>query len=326
MKKADLDCLLRNLAQGNKEEVINVVRRAAAEEQRKNPNSSWGITLEGYVGKIERRAPYDPKILTMLNPSGKTQASMAAFEERVPIRELGEIILTAKTKLKVENLLASHTHREKLAEHGLQPQCRVLVTGKPGTGKTMLAEIIAKETKKPFYILKMGKLMDSLLGNTIRNIENSFAAIAATDGVFLFDEFDSLTTARNDRSDVNEMRRAINSLLQCFEQHQGPSIVIATTNRADTMDSAFRRRFDSVWELAEPDETGRLRIIQVTLEKHRMPQTQKIVAGLSTAMAAFSYDECEDTIRKLITDAIIAGETAIHPDSVEETARFTIGN
>lgn len=324
MKRAELQDLLRKLSQGDKDGIVNCLRRAAASEARAGKHQ-WGNTLEGYAASIERRAPFDQKMLTLFNPSNKEAASLKAFEERVAIRTRDEIILEPGLKEELDSFFKEFEESELLSAHGLSPQNRILLTGSPGTGKTLLAEIIANETKKPFHILRMGSLMDSLLGNTIRNIENSFNAIAMSDAVFLFDEFDALATSREATGDVGEMRRALNALLICFEHHTGPSIVIAATNRPQSMDSAFRRRFDSVWELGSPTTENRETLIRRTLDKHRLTQTEEVIQAIASQLANLSFDECEDITKRLIVKTILARKTKIDPGKIQEECRKKIG-
>ena len=323
MNKRNIEVLLARLATGDKNGVVTILRQAAASEQRSG-RMSYAVTLEGYASKIERASSYEPKLMTLLNPSDKTRASLAAFEERVPIRRFDDVILDTDNSRKVRRLLKEHTAHEKLLEHNLAPRSRVLLAGPPGSGKTMLAEILASETGKSFHILKMGSLVESYLGNTIRNIENSFAAIAASDGVFLFDEFDALSTARDDKQDVNEMRRALNSLLQCFENHRGSSIVVAATNHPSSIDHAFRRRFDAIWLLGNPTEAGRRQIVKATFGKHQLPQSDWIINDLTKRLEGASYDECEDSTRALIITAVLDSRTEVNPDELDTAARNTI--
>ena len=323
MKKIHIETLLHRLISGDKDGIVSTLRLAAVDETR-GGKSAYAVTLEGFASKLERRSPYDPKTLTVLRPSEKTTASLAAFEERVPVRRLDEIILETENQNHVRRFLDEQASREKLAEHKLAPRSRVLLSGPPGSGKTMLAEVIATETQKPFHVLRMGHLLDSYLGNTIRNIENSFAAIAASDGVFLLDEFDALATARNDKTDVNEMRRALNSLLQCFANHRGSSIVIAATNHPSALDNAFRRRFDAIWTLGGPDPMGRARILTTTFVKHDLPQDEKTILLLQDLLADMSFDECEDAARSLIITAILRGNSAIDPSELDTNQRKNI--
>lgn len=323
MRRLDIETLLKNLCAGDKDAIIGGLRRSAATETRAG-RDSWGVLLEGFASKIERRATYEPKLVSLM-PNSSIKASLDAFQQRVPVRRLDEAILTHTLKKQIDGFLKEQRSQELLIEHELEPQNRVLLIGPPGSGKTLLAEIIALETGKSFHILQMGALMDSHLGNTIRNIENSFAAISQQDGVFLFDEFDALSNARGHTSDVNEMRRALNALLQCFENHRGASIVIAATNHPQSMDSAFRRRFDSIWETQDPEAPEREKIIETTCKKHKLPQKREIIEELTRLTEEMSFDECEDITKRLITNAVLTGKTSVDPSEMNTLARKKIG-
>ena len=322
MKRIQLESLLRCLARGEKDGVIDSIRRAAASEHSKNP--SWANSLEGFASQIERRSPYDQKFLTLLKPSGPRMPKLDCFEQRVPIRELKEVILPENIKNDVEMFFAAQDAKDQLAEHELVPPSRIILTGNPGTGKTLLAEAIAQRTGKEFFIMRMGRLIQSHLGETISNIENSFAAIAQHDAVYLFDEFDAIATSRSDRQDINEMRRALNALLIEFENHKGPSIIVAASNRPDVIDTAFRRRFDYVWEMSDPTTMGRRTIIQRVLAKHKVDHTIEQIHEIQNILGELSFDECEDITRKLVIRSIVT-KKSIDTQFISETARHIIG-
>lgn len=287
----------------DKEGVIRCLRQAAATETAAG-RASWGIALEGYASKIERRRTFDDKLLVLLQPKGEQAPSLKAFETRIATKGLQDIILSPQNEEEIKTLLLEQKNQEQLAAHQLEPRRKILLIGPPGSGKTLLAEILAKETGKTFHILRMGQLMDSLLGNTVRNIENSFAAIAHCDGVFLFDEFDALGSARDDKADVNEMRRALNSILICLENTGGTSLIIAATNHPKTLDKAFRRRFDSILEFHQPSDAERNILIKKTLEEHRF-SSPELQAELLKATEGLSFDETKNTTLKTLVDAII---------------------
>ena len=92
------------------------------------------------------------------------------------------------------------------------------------------------------------------MGETAAKLRLIFEALHQTRGVYLFDEFDSIGSARGLSNDVGEIRRVLNSFLQMVEQDNSDSLVIAATNHARILDKALFRRFDDVIEYDLPDK------------------------------------------------------------------------
>src|SRR3546814_4209569 len=93
------------------------------------------------------------------------------------------------------------------------------------------------------------------MGETSAKLRLIFEALSRTRGVYLFDEFDSIGSARGLGNDVGEVRRILNSFLQMVEQDDSDSLVIAATNHVGILDRALFRRFDDVIEYDLPDRS-----------------------------------------------------------------------
>jgi SpoVK/Ycf46/Vps4 family AAA+-type ATPase len=96
-----------------------------------------------------------------------------------------------------------------------------------------------------FTVLLHG-LITKYFGETATKLRSVFDAIRTTRGVYLFDEIDALAGDRARGNDVGEARRVLNSFLQFLEEDPGPSLIVATTNLPELLDSAILRRFDLV--------------------------------------------------------------------------------
>lgn len=127
---------------------------------------------------------------------------------------------------------------------------RLLFTGKPGTGKTEAAHAFAKLLDRRLYAVSFAALIDSKLGETIKNIAALFREINALGepwkAVVLFDEIDALALNRISSQDLREMGRAVSAFLKGLDELNGEIVLIATTNLLAEMDRALVRRFDCV--------------------------------------------------------------------------------
>ena len=112
--------------------------------------------------------------------------------------------------------------------------------GAPGTGKTALAEHIAKALDKPLIIKQASDLMSKYVGETEQNMAAMFKEAEAEKAVLLLDEADSFLQDRRGAQRTYEVTE-VNEILQGMERHNG--IFICTTNLLDKIDQAALRRF-----------------------------------------------------------------------------------
>ncbi len=112
--------------------------------------------------------------------------------------------------------------------------------GAPGTGKTALAEHIAKALDKPLLIKQASDLMSKYVGETEQNMAAMFKEAEDEKAVLLLDEADSFLQDRRDAQRTYEVTE-VNEMLQGMERHNG--IFICTTNLLDSIDQAALRRF-----------------------------------------------------------------------------------
>lgn len=144
--------------------------------------------------------------------------------------------------------------REMLQKIGVRPVKGVLFTGRPGTGKTMLASIIARESGAAFYLVSGPQIMSKWYGESEALLRKLFEDAAEQDrSIIFFDEIDSLAGQREGAHEASA--RVVATFLtemDGFERDQN-IVVVAATNRPDDLDPALRRpgRFD--WEINFPD-------------------------------------------------------------------------
>ena len=90
-------------------------------------------------------------------------------------------------------------------------------------GKSMLAEALANELELPFFKINVSSLIDSKIGSTAQNLQTIYQRIQHNKGLYLFDEFDSIATARS--SSINESaNKEFNSVLNRIAKKYGTTI------------------------------------------------------------------------------------------------------
>ncbi len=158
-------------------------------------------------------------------------------------------------------------HPELFERLGIEPPKGVLLYGPPGTGKTLLAKAVANESDANFFYIGGPEVVSKYVGESEQRIRQLFdEAQKSSPSIIFIDELDAIAPKREEVSGEVE-RRMVSQLLTLMDglKSRGEVIVIAATNRPDSIDPALRRpgRFDREIELGVPDAKGREAILQI---------------------------------------------------------------
>ncbi|MBI2452359.1 CDC48 family AAA ATPase [Candidatus Pacearchaeota archaeon] len=163
---------------------------------------------------------------------------------------------------------------------GIKPAKGVLISGSPGTGKTLLAKAVATESNANFISVKGPELISKWVGESEKHVREIFKkARQVSPAIIFFDEFDSISQHRGSSlSDATE--RVVNQLLTELDgiEELEKVIVIAATNRRDLIDPALLRpgRIDAVIEIPIPDKETRRKIFEVHTGEMPLDKNVKI--------------------------------------------------
>lgn len=136
-----------------------------------------------------------------------------------------------------------------------------LFAGPSGTGKTMAAQIVAKELGVELFQVDLARTVSKYIGETEKNLDRVFKAAAKTNAVLLFDKADALFGKRSDVRDGHDRYANIDAahLLRRLEKYPGMAVILVT-NSIENMDEAFLRRTALALEFPVPDSDERLRL------------------------------------------------------------------
>ncbi|MFD3971063.1 ATP-binding protein [Streptomyces cyaneofuscatus] len=176
-----------------------------------------------------------------------------------------DLVLPPATRTQLTELALRARHREQvLGQWGMRPGggrgrgVIALFAGESGTGKTMSAEVIARELGMELYVVDLSTVVDKYIGETEKNLERIFVEASDVNGILLFDEADAIFGKRSQVKDAHDKHANVESayLLQRMESFDG--IAVLTTNLRANLDEAFTRRLDVIAEFPIPDAEQRL--------------------------------------------------------------------
>lgn len=195
-------------------------------------------------------------------------------------------LLRENEKNAVNKTLDLYKASEKLAELGIPYLPALILHGKSGCGKTMLARYIAHMADLPFIYVQFSNLVDGVLGKTQANVARVFEYARTAPCVLCFDEIDAIGMARGQKDDVGEMNRVVIALMQELDRMPNNVIIIGTTNRFDSLDPALVRRFPLSYEVQY-------------LSKDEIEQLAgKFFAYTSTDCSEWLHEWCEKIFRE----------------------------
>nr|QMP82918.1 MAG: cell division protease [Caudoviricetes sp.] len=195
---------------------------------------------------------------------------------------------------------------EKFNKLGGKVPKGVLLTGDPGTGKTLLSKAVAHEAGVPFYYCSGSDFVEMFVGVGSSRVRDMFVELKKNESAILFiDEIDAVGKSRSAGMVSNDERdQTLNALLVEMDGFGTNSriIVIAATNRPDILDKALLRpgRFDRQISVGLPDLNGRKQILEVHTKN--IPTNKDLnLDNIARGTSGFSGAE----LANLVNEAII---------------------
>ena len=220
---------------------------------------------------------------------------------------------------------------DKFYEMGAKIPRGVLLCGKPGTGKTLIAKAIAGEANVPFISMSGSEFIEMFAGlgaSRVRKLFEKAKKIAPC--IVFIDEIDAVGSRRTSGSGAeSENNQTLNQLLVEMDgfDTEETIIVLAATNRPEMLDKALLRpgRFDRQINIALPDLNGREAILKIHAKDKKFAENIDL-KNIAEDTAGFSGAELANILNEAAIIATINKHDAITNKDIEDaTKKVTIG-
>jgi SpoVK/Ycf46/Vps4 family AAA+-type ATPase len=307
MPSADhVKALISSLTEGDEGHFYAVAMQIAAYEARMG-HGKLAEEIRALIDKAKARPQFPAKnAIPLARPRGEASELLNVS---YPNAHLKDMILAPPTRRKLERLVREQRAIQKIRGQGLSPRRKILLSGKPGTGKTLTAHALAGELGLPLFVVRLDGLITKFMGETAAKLRIVFETLSQTRGVYLFDEFDSIGSARELSNDVGEIRRVVNSFLQMVEQDQSESLIIAATNHVGILDRALFRRFDDIIKYELPDRERILATLKAKLGTFKVAKLD--FARLVRLATGLSFADITRACEEAIKDSLIHEHTHV---------------
>ena len=249
-----------------------------------------------------------------------------------------------KTKIKFDDVAGLNEEKEELIEivdflkrpekytkMGARVPKGVLLYGKPGTGKTLIAKAIAGEADVPFISMSGSEFIEMFAGLGASRVRKLFEKARKLAPCIVFiDEIDAIGSRRTSNSGAEtENNQTLNQLLVEMDGFSSEEtiIVLAATNRPEMLDKALLRpgRFDRQITIPTTDLNGRLDILKIHSKDKKLADNVNL-ESIAEDTAGFTGAELENILNEAAIVATKRKHDSIEEEDIEEaTKKVTVG-
>jgi cell division protease FtsH len=252
---------------------------------------------------------------------GKSRARMLDQDtNRITFDDVAGI---EESKEEVQEIIEFLREPTKFQKLGGRMPSGILLTGSPGTGKTLLAKAIAGEAEVPFFSISGSDFVEMFVGVGASRVRDMFdQAKKSAPCIIFIDEIDAVGRQRGAGigGGNDEREQTLNQLLVEMDGFEGGEgvIVIAATNRPDVLDKALLRpgRFDRQVHVPLPDIRGREQILKVHMRKVPIDKTVDL-AIIARGTPGFSGADLANLVNEAALFGARAGKKVVEMSDFE---------
>ena len=207
----------------------------------------------------------------------------------------------------INEIMLEYKHREILQSHKIDCISKILLHGPTGNGKTTIARHFASLMQLPLIEIESEKMVTCKVGESGANIREVFSSIKEP-CVLFWDEVDTIGVRRSiddTTSAGHENDRMVNAMLTSMEKLSSEVFFIGATNRRNSLDTAFARRFDLVLEVPAPDNTAKIEYLNSLVKYHSLPKGTLSSEEREAIYKLPSFSEIKNKVIRIAKNNII---------------------
>ena len=205
--------LVKSFGEGDDSRFFATAMQIAAAQARQG-HTTFAQELKNLIDKAKKDRSGNfldkGKTISISKPKRELNELVEVFYPKI---KLNDMVLGKEIRNSLDRIVAEQRKMDIIREYNLMPRKKLLLTGQPGSGKTMTAQALAGELGLTVFIIRLDGLISKFMGESIAKLRMIFDAMQDHRGVYLFDEFDSIGAHRDQGQDVGEIKRVLNSFL-----------------------------------------------------------------------------------------------------------------
>ena len=357
--------LIKEISYGNIEKIEMTVGSTTVKVKQKNVDEEKTVIVpntESFMELVQQRIAEGnemeliqkprsvisqiPSVIVSLLPTAIMLALFIMIFKMQGLGEKGKVYddTERKTKVKFEDVAGLEEEKQELIEivdflkrpekytkMGAKIPKGVLLYGKPGTGKTLIAKAIAGEADVPFISMSGSEFIEMFAGLGASRVRKLFEKARKLAPCIVFiDEIDAIGSRRTSNSGAEtENNQTLNQLLVEMDGFSSEEtiIVLAATNRPEMLDKALLRpgRFDRQITIPTPDLKGRLEILKIHAKDKRISDDLNL-ESVAEDTAGFTGAELANILNEAAILATKNKHEGIERDDIEEAVKkVTVG-
>ncbi|MEG3437545.1 ATP-dependent zinc metalloprotease FtsH [Pannus brasiliensis CCIBt3594] len=262
----------------------------------------------------------------------KNRARVYGEGEKYPIT-FSDVAGAEEAKTELKEIVEFLKDAERFNKIGARIPKGVLLVGPPGTGKTLLAKAVAGEAGVTFFSISASEFVELFVGTGAARVRDLFAqAKKNAPSIIFIDELDAIGKSRSSGSGMSggndEREQTLNQLLtemDGFSAKEAVVIVLAATNRPETLDAALLRpgRFDRQVLVDRPDLAGRLEILKIYGERVRLGEDVDL-KSIATQTPGFAGADLANLVNEAALLAAREGRESVSQKDIKEAIERVI--